>query len=119
MGTNPWEQNNEAQRQWFAKWAHEQEVCRTCESKLGRKCFEIDRMDATICQNLQERVSMERSREKNGPYNEKQVPPGFTIISRKPGEVSEEAKRQIFNVLDSTIDTFLASKIKQRAERGI
>ena len=57
-----------------------------------------------------------RSCERDGEYDNKQIPPGFTIISHKPGEVSEEQKQALFNVLDSTIDTFLAAKKKRRDE---
>ena len=87
MFNNPWEPNNEAQRQWFAKWAHEQEVCKACEEKLDRKCFTADRMDKNICQNLRERVS-------------------------PPDSLPEDEQQKIYIVLDKTITKFLASGLE-------
>jgi hypothetical protein len=50
---NPWEVNNDAQKQWTAKWKYEQVTCKACQKQF--RCNVLDRMDINICQLLKER----------------------------------------------------------------
>lgn len=50
---NPWMPENEAQRNWTIKWAHEYSVCHAC--KQSPNCTVRDRQDIATCKLLKER----------------------------------------------------------------
>lgn len=45
------------------------------------------------------------------------VPEEFFLAARKMGEIPEEQRRQIFTILDSTIDSFLAVKKAEKEKK--
>lgn len=65
------------------------------------------------------RCMIDKRRETDEKHQQnKPVPNEFSLYSSKNGEITGTQREQIYNVLDSSVDTFLAAKAKQRAECG-